>query len=165
MASIRKRKWASSAEKRAAKREGRPPVEDREAWQLDYRDQFGKRHQPQFERKKDAEAEKRRIEEEVGKGTHTANRDTWTLGKACEEYIGHITEQHRRYGKPSAYCVKSYGGYERREIRPHQIAGLKLNTPRIWLPLQEFLDEIADDDLAGPHGECNTTSSRTSRSC
>jgi integrase/DNA-binding CsgD family transcriptional regulator len=152
MASIRKRKWSSPAEKRAAKREGRRPVKDCEAWQLDYRDQFGKRHQPQFERKKDAEAELTRIKDEVRKGTHTADRDTWTLGKACQTYIDHIAEQHRLFGSPSWYTVKGYGGVARRNIVP-AVGGLKLNTPRIWLPLQKFIDDTAKADLASPHGE------------
>ena len=137
MASVRKREWTS------------PSGEIKTAWQLDYRDQFGKRHQPQFERKKDAEAEKRRIEEEVRKGTHTADRDTWTLGKACQAYIDHITEQHRLFGKPSGYALKSYSGAARRHIIP-QFAGLKLNTPRIWLSLQQFLDDTAQGRQGQP---------------
>jgi integrase len=140
MASIRKRTWVD--------RHG----EKHQAYVLDYKDQFGGRHQPQFDRKKDAEAERRRVEEEVRKGTHTADRDTWTLSKACQAYIDHITEQHRLFGKPSGYMVKSYSGAARRHIIP-KFTGLKLNTPRIWLPLQQFLDDTAKADKASPHGE------------
>jgi integrase len=75
MASVRKRSWTAS--------DGTA----KSAWQVDYRDQSGKRHSKQFQRKKDAEKWLNEALWEVSRGIHTHNNDSITVAEAAKLWL------------------------------------------------------------------------------
>jgi integrase len=75
MASIRKRSWRTAR------------GEQREAWQVDFTDQNGKRHQPQFARRKDADAWLVRARGQVSAGTFTADASSITVVEAATLWL------------------------------------------------------------------------------
>lgn len=74
MATIRKREWTHKGIRKTA-------------WIVTYTDNGGKRRQETFERKKDADVARIRIEGEVSKGVHIANAESVKIGAALEEYV------------------------------------------------------------------------------
>ncbi|MBN9074310.1 MAG: site-specific integrase [Rhizobiales bacterium] len=57
-------------------------------WIVTYTDQAGKRRQGgTFDRKKDADAERLRIEQEIERGVHTPARMSATFAEACDEWL------------------------------------------------------------------------------
>ena len=72
---IRKRAWTTAN------------GEQKTAWQVDYRDQSGRRRSKQFERKKDAEEHLVTITQQVRQGVHTHDRDSITVSKAGELWL------------------------------------------------------------------------------
>lgn len=75
MASVRKRIWTA------------PDGTSKFAWQVDYRDQSGKRHSKQFQRKKDAEKWLNEALWEVGRGVHTHDNDSITVADAGKLWL------------------------------------------------------------------------------
>jgi hypothetical protein len=75
MAKVKKRTWVT---KRG---------ESREAWVVDYSDQFGVRRLKTFELKKDADAFLVTARHQVKLGTHTASSTSKRLGEAWELWI------------------------------------------------------------------------------
>lgn len=73
MATILKRRWTNKSG-------------THEAWVLNYMDASGKRHREQFEKKRDAEARRKDVEHQIGKGTYRADAVTTTVRTACENY-------------------------------------------------------------------------------
>jgi integrase len=73
--SVRKRTWKS------------PNGETREAWVVDYVDQYGERHLKTFTRKRDADAHHAVVGAAVRAGTHTADRKSVTVAKAAELWL------------------------------------------------------------------------------
>ena len=75
MAAIRKYRWTTG--------KGEP----REAWQVDFRDQEGRRRHKQFRLKKDADAWLNRARAQVDAGTFMAESDSPTVVEAIEAWI------------------------------------------------------------------------------
>jgi integrase len=75
MATIRKRRWRS------------PSGEMREAWQVDFVDQTGKRRHKQFERKKDADAYLVKARGQVAEGTYTPDSTSVTIRSASDLWL------------------------------------------------------------------------------
>ena len=75
MATIRKRRWLL------------PSGEAREAWQVDFVDQAGKRRHKQFGRKKDADAYLVKARGEVASGTYTPDSSSITIKNAADLWI------------------------------------------------------------------------------
>jgi integrase len=75
MATIRKRRWLS------------PSGEPRERWQVDFRDQAGKRRHKQFDRKKDADAYLVQARGQVAAGTYTPDTSSATIKEAADLWI------------------------------------------------------------------------------
>ncbi|WP_318881180.1 site-specific integrase [Sinorhizobium medicae] len=73
MATIRKRQWTNKSG-------------THEAWVLNYMDANGQRHRQQFDKKRDAEARRKEVEEQIGKGTYRPDAASTTLRTACENY-------------------------------------------------------------------------------
>lgn len=73
--SVRKRVWTNSA------------GVEKQAWQVDYRDQNGKRCSKQFAKKKDADAFLTQAGWEVSKGIHTAEAGSITVAAAVDLWI------------------------------------------------------------------------------
>jgi integrase len=75
MATIRKRRWRS------------PSGEMREAWQVDFIDQAGKRRHKQFDKKKDADAWLVKARNQVAEGTFTPESTSKTIREAATAWI------------------------------------------------------------------------------
>lgn len=75
MTSIRKRPWTS------------PDGKQKSAWQVDYKDQQGKRRARQFSTKKEADAYAARAQNEIRQGKHTHDRDSITVNVAADLWI------------------------------------------------------------------------------
>lgn len=75
MTAIRKREWVS------------PKGQKKSAWQVDYRDQNGKRRSKQFPTKKEAQAYADRARDEIRQGRHTHDRDSITVAVAADLWI------------------------------------------------------------------------------
>jgi integrase len=73
--SVRKRTWKT------------PKGEAKEAWIVDYVDQYGKRHIKTFPRKKEADAYHATANVEVRQGIHTADADSITVAQAGDYWI------------------------------------------------------------------------------
>lgn len=85
MASVRKREWTHKGEKKTA-------------WIVSYTDQGGKRRIKTFDKKKDADGHRTKVETEIEKGEHTPASTALRLSVIAEEYIRH-SEGRARDGK------------------------------------------------------------------
>src|SRR3546814_3024481 len=77
MATIRKRHWTA------------PDGTERQAWQVDYRDEAGKRRSKQFDKKRDADAHLDGVKRELHDGTHTHHRDSIPVSEAADLLDAH----------------------------------------------------------------------------
>lgn len=116
MASVRKRVWAA------------PDGTDKFAWQVDYRDQYGKRHSKQFQRKKDAEKWLNEALWEVGRGVHTHDNDSITVAEA-----GKLWLQAKRADALELATISAYDQHLRLHINPlcGSVKLSQLSTPVI----------------------------------
>ncbi|MGE3745636.1 MAG: tyrosine-type recombinase/integrase [Sphingomonadaceae bacterium] len=101
MATIKKRRWES------------PSGEIKDAWQVDYRDQAGKRRSKQFARKKDAEAWLTQAAWHVSQGTHTPDSQSITVKKAGELWLARA-----RLEALEPTTIASYDQHIRLHINP-----------------------------------------------
>lgn len=60
---------------------------EKEAWVLDYVDQSGKRRLKTFAKKRDAEAHRIKVENEIDQGIHTPEKESIRLGDLCDIYV------------------------------------------------------------------------------
>ena len=97
MATVTKRKWRNASG-------------EHEAWMISFTDSAGKRRKQQFERKRDADAARVKIEGEVSAGTFRASKDT--VADACKAYIGHLEERRLR----DAHVTATYLATVRAEL-------------------------------------------------
>jgi integrase len=91
MTSIRKRTWAT------------PDGTQKQAWQVDYRDQAGGRRSKQFSRKKDAEQWLVGAASEVQKGIHTPDSVSITVAQAAQIWLEAIRAAGREPTTIAAY--------------------------------------------------------------
>jgi integrase len=110
MASIRKRTWINAA------------GETRTAWQVDFVDQDGKRHQPQFASRKEADAQRKLAEYQVSQHRYVDDRDTRTFAEACREMLG----SEKRRGVLSDDYLKGLDRVARIHVLP-AIGAIRLN--------------------------------------
>ncbi|KWV42095.1 integrase [Rhizobium altiplani] len=107
MATIRKRQWANKSG-------------THEAWLLNYMDANGKRHREQFDRKRDAEARRKEIEEQIGKGTYRPDAATTTLRAACESYEKDLSTRKDRGEKVTPEYFDNVTGHMWNYIAPDE---------------------------------------------
>lgn len=126
MTSVRRRNWTT------------PAGEERTAWQVDYRDQAGKRRSKQFTRKKDADAWRVEAEHQVATGTHTADRESVTVARAAELRVERAEARDRERS-----TTKRYREVHRLHIVPliGSIRLSQLTRPRV----EQFRDDLARD--------------------
>ncbi|GGD37573.1 tyrosine-type recombinase/integrase [Croceicoccus pelagius] len=120
---IRKRAWTA------------PDGTPKQAWQVDYRDQSGKRRSKQFSRKKDAEAWFTQAGWEVSKGVHTPDSQSVTVAAAADLWIAKVEADDRERS-----TVDQYKRLSRLHVKP-LIGGEKLsrlNRPAI----ESYRDEL-----------------------
>jgi integrase len=124
MASVRKRSWRTST------------GEEREAWIADFTDQNGARHQPQFARRKDADAWLVRARAQVQGGTYTPDSTSVTIGEACELWLDRAAAEGLEFGTQQQY----------REHKVHVLAVIddKLKLSRLT---QVRCEQVRDDLL------------------
>lgn len=91
MASIRKRSWLAN------------DGTSKQAWQVDYRDQSGRRRSKQFSRRKDAEKWLVRAASEVQKGVHTPDSVSITVADAAKIWLDNIRSAGREPTTIAAY--------------------------------------------------------------
>ncbi|KRA81219.1 tyrosine-type recombinase/integrase [Altererythrobacter sp. Root672] len=128
MSSIRKRTWTG------------PDGRSRQAWQVDYRDQSGKRRARQFDRKKDAETWATNALSEVHRGIHTPESVSVTVSAAAALWIKTVTANGR---EPTT--IAAYEQHVRLHIVPK--CGAKklsqLTAPTVRLMLDAWLTELS----------------------
>ena len=105
--SIRKRVWTSKGE-------------TKEAWVHDYKDQENKRRSQQFDRKKDAEANERRVEREKHAGIHTPDSKTVTFEYAADLWFRDCERRHKIKDRMAGGTLRNYD----RALRGHVLPAL-----------------------------------------
>ena len=103
MASIRKRLW---------KRGG----ETRSAWSVDWSDASGARHRRQFQTKRDADAFRMEIENQLRKGLFRVDAHKMTVGDLAARYIEYIRGRRRRGEGMTEQCLRNNEGIIRNYI-------------------------------------------------
>src|SRR5215469_10392312 len=133
MAKVRKRTWTSGSKQHTA-------------FQVDYRDQKGKRHHKQFERKKDAEDWKNNTLVEVKKGIHTPDHGSRTVAAASELWLA------------DRVAIK--------QISPSTLAGYRDHVQRYIVPRlgDKKLSQLQPPDVKGfVRGVAHDASPKTAR--
>jgi integrase len=128
MTSIRKRAWTT------------PGGFLKSAWQVDYKDQAGKRRSKQFTREKDADAWATKTASEVQRGLHTPDSTSITVTEAADLWLDSV----RDHGRETT-TVAAYEQHVRLHIVP-KCGGLKLSqltAPRVRAFLDEWLKDLS----------------------
>ena len=122
MASIRKRTLPSG----------------KSVWQVDYRDQRGKRRAKQFPTKREADAWLVGARAQVAAGTHTADTQSITVGEACDLWL----QDRERLGRRDA-TLKQYREHAENYLKP-RLGSVRLS--RLTRPqVVEFRDTVIAD--------------------
>jgi integrase len=127
--SVRKRTWKTAA------------GEEREAWQVDYIDQEGKRRSETFDRKKDADERHVQVRGEVRQGVHTPKSTSITVAEAGEDWIKYVELEKRERS-----TIEHYKNHVRNHIAKHSIGReklAKLTTPRVNAFRDDLLKELS----------------------
>ena len=118
---IRKRAWTG------------PDGSPRQAWQVDYRDQAGKRRSKQFRTKKEADAYADQAKLEVRQGRHTHDRDSITVSIAADLWISAAEAEGlerstvKRYRELSRiYIVPKFGALKLSALTKAQVQDFRL---------------------------------------
>ena len=134
MASVNKRGWRTEA--------GEP----RSAWGLSYRDQTGKRRRCQFPTKREADAERIRVEGALSQGTHVLDGKK-TVREAAENFLIYF-EGLCRTGKKQRSSYRAYEQHVRLHILQRNIAHKPL-ARLTGADCAIFAEEL-DEELSGP---------------
>lgn len=102
---------------------------------VDYHDQYGKRHQPTFDTKKQADAAWRRINAEMARGEHAADADSCTMKAAYETFIGVIEDEGS-----ARSTIEGHRGLYKNHVAP--MLGAKLVSRLTPPDIQRWLDEL-----------------------
>lgn len=106
-------------------------------WQLDYRDQDGKRRHRQFKTKREAEAFETKARAEVATGIHTPDSVSVTVKEAAELWLQRCEQKRRERS-----TVDQYRGHVDGHIVP-MIGDVKLS--RLTAPMVErFAEDLTD---------------------
>ncbi len=106
MATLRKRKWRT------------PSGEERAGWVVDYYDVQDKRQREQFANRKEADAFRIEIEDQLRKGTYRPEAAKVTVKQAAELFINHCRERMERRERMTRRNFQVYEGYVRNYICP-----------------------------------------------
>lgn len=125
MATVKRRNWTNAK------------GEKKEAWRVSYTDSTGKRRFKQFEKKKDAEAYRIKVEGECVLGIHTADAASCTVAKACDIWIRKGETEDLEWG-----TIKQRKELSRLHIKP-LIGTEKLS--RLTMPkVEAFRDSLIE---------------------
>lgn len=127
MAKVSKRTWTYKGEMR-------------EAWIVRYFDHDGKRRQDTFERKKEADAHRLRVENELNKGTHVPTAKTCTIAELAEAFIEDCERRHKAGDRMKRATVLNYRHFIKTQVIPDfgrmRATDLKADQVRDWLQKQ-----------------------------
>ena len=125
---IRKRQWTA------------PDGSPKQAWQVDYRDQSGKRRSKQFTKKKEAEAWQVKTAGEVAHGTHTPDSASVSVERAAQLWLDTVRAAGREHT-----TVAAYEQHVRLHIVP-ECGATKLShltAPKVRKYLDNWLDNLS----------------------
>ena len=127
MASVRKREWEYKGEKKAA-------------WIVNYTDRLGKRHIKTFDKKKDADNYRTKVETEISRGSHVASSASVKMDVLFDEFEKSLKAQREngRIGEARLYQVT-------RTIRRHfrQAIGHKIASELTYHDIDAVADALA----------------------
>jgi integrase len=126
MASIRRRTWQTAA------------GEQRSAWQVDYRDQHGKRRHKAFATKREADAWLVQARGEVSRGVHTPESVSIKIAEAAQLWVGRCERDQLERSTLQQY--KSHVTYAIGPLLGHEKLS-RLTAPRV----QAFVDQLLKD--------------------
>lgn len=122
MASVAKREWTYKGETKTA-------------WVVRYKDD-GKHRSKQYDKKKDAELFRRKVEREIEDGTHVAASIATSLRDVCDEFLRH-SEDRMRFGGIGRYRYQALSIHINKSILPHlgqyKISELHQNKIEDWI--------------------------------
>lgn len=98
-------------------------------WQLSYVDADGRRHRKNFTHKRDADAERIRVESQIQSGIHIPDTASRTVIQGCEAWLHHI-DTLARAGKRSRVTWEKYRQHIDGHVRPRPLAGILLSRLR-----------------------------------
>ncbi|CAO4194058.1 tyrosine-type recombinase/integrase [Methylorubrum extorquens] len=130
MASVAKREWTHKGETKVA-------------WVVRYTDQGGKRRMKTFDRKKDADRYRTKVESEIEGGTHVADNETVTVSAALDLWLTNCDDRVRANDRIRARTVRNFRSWVENHIRPQ--LGSRLLTELSYRMLQDWVDRLAFD--------------------
>ncbi|PWC53263.1 tyrosine-type recombinase/integrase [Azospirillum sp. TSO22-1] len=97
-------------------------------WQVDYKDQAGKRRSKQFETKKEAVGFETQVRAAIANGTYIHAADSITVEEACRQYLEHLTVRRDTGQEMERATYRNYEGAIRLHILEPEIGigGMKL---------------------------------------
>lgn len=126
MASVRKRKWTHKGV-------------EKEAWVVAYTDQGGKRRIKTFEKKKDADSYRTKVEIEIERGLHVAASATVTIKEAGEAWLNDCCRRRRVKDQMAGTTINVYGAYLKNHIIPE--FGRTLVRDLRAIDVQDFINK------------------------
>lgn len=129
MASIRKRTW---------KRDG----ETRSAWIVDWSDASGARHRRQFQTKRDADAFRVEIENQLRKGLFRVDAQKMTVGDLAARYIEYIRGRRRRGEGMTEQCLRGNEGIIRNYILSDKLKPVPRRHPKPAIPFDGGIGHV-----------------------
>lgn len=127
MAKVSKRSWTYNGEKR-------------EAWIVRYFDAEGTRRQETFEKKKDADARRLKIENELSRGTHVASAKSCSMKDLAEAFLIDCERRHKAKDRMKWATVRNYRLFVRTQVLP--VFGRLRATDVKPEHVQEWLDRM-----------------------
>jgi hypothetical protein len=106
MATLRKRQWKT------------PTGETRIGWFVDFYDAQDKRQRKQFDSRKEADAYRIVIEEQLRKGLYRPEAERLTVKQGGERFLQHCRERMERHERMTRRNFQVYEGYVRNYIAP-----------------------------------------------
>lgn len=128
MASVAKREWTHKGETKVA-------------WVVRYTDQGGKRRLKTFDKKKDADRYRTKVEGEIEGGTHVADRESATLSAALDLWLSHCDNRVRARDRIRARTVRNFRSWVENHIRP-ELGRRRLTDLTIQM-LQDWVERLA----------------------
>ena len=108
MASIRKRTWVTDGSRKKT------------AYIVDYVDNRGVRHRPQFTKWKEADLFRIEVENELGRGTYRSDARTISISDACNAFISHCDGRYQRNEGMTRKTLVVYRGHIKNYIGHEQ---------------------------------------------
>lgn len=138
MASISKRQWTNASGKTST------------AWRVSYTDNNGKRVHVQQPTRKQAEAERIRIEGELARGVHVADRESVTVADASAAFLSDYDELVRS-AKREKSTYNAYERHHRLHLMKSDLAAVRLSklTGPDVADFCRWLERNRSDDMAG----------------